>query len=94
ISQAIADNDNVCAVMLEPIQGESGVNTATNGFDFLSQVRKVCDDHDLLMILDEVQTGNGRTGRYFAYQYSSIKPDILTTAKGLGNGFPVGACMT
>ena len=94
ISQAIADNDNVCAVMLEPIQGESGVNTATNGFDFLTQVRKVCDDHDLLMILDEVQTGNGRTGRYFAYQYSSIKPDILTTAKGLGNGFPVGACMT
>lgn len=94
INQAIINNDNVCAVMLEPIQGESGVNTAANGFDFLAQVRQVCDAHDLLMILDEVQTGNGRTGKYFAYQYSTVKPDILTTAKGLGNGFPVGACMT
>ena len=94
IKTAIATNDNICAVMLEPIQGESGVNTADNGFDFLTQVRQVCDEHDLLMILDEVQTGNGRTGKYFAYQYSAIKPDILTTAKGLGNGFPVGACMT
>lgn len=94
INQAIINNDNVCAVMLEPIQGESGVNTAANGFDFLAQVRQVCDAHDLIMILDEVQTGNGRTGKYFAYQYSTVKPDILTTAKGLGNGFPVGACMT
>nr|WP_315043312.1 aspartate aminotransferase family protein [uncultured Moraxella sp.] len=94
IEQAISDNDDICAVMLEPIQGESGVRTADNGFEFLTQVRKVCDDNDLLMILDEVQTGNGRTGKYFAYQHTSIKPDILTTAKGLGNGFPVGACMT
>ena len=94
IKQAISDNDDICAVMLEPIQGESGVRTADNGFEFLTQVRKVCDDNDLLMILDEVQTGNGRTGKYFAYQHTSIKPDILTTAKGLGNGFPVGACMT
>lgn len=94
IKQAISDNTDVCAVMLEPIQGESGVRTAENGFDFLNQVRQVCDEHDLLMILDEVQTGNGRTGKYFAYQYSHSKPDILTTAKGLGNGFPVGACMT
>ena len=94
IRAAIAQHDNVCAIMLEPIQGESGVNTAANGFDFLSQVRKVCDEHELLMIVDEVQTGNGRTGKYFAYQYTDIKPDILTTAKGLGNGFPVGACMT
>lgn len=94
IKQAISDNSEVCAVMLEPIQGESGVNTAANGFEFLNQVRAVCDEHDLLMILDEVQTGNARTGKYFAYQYTGIKPDILTTAKGLGNGFPVGACMT
>jgi acetylornithine aminotransferase len=94
IRAAIAQHDNVCAIMLEPIQGESGVNTAANGFDFLSQVRQVCDEHELLMIVDEVQTGNGRTGKYFAYQYTDIKPDILTTAKGLGNGFPVGACMT
>ena len=94
IKQALNDYSDICAVMLEPIQGESGVNTAANGFEFLNQVRQVCDDNQLLMILDEVQTGNGRTGKYFAYQYSDIKPNILTTAKGLGNGFPVGACMT
>lgn len=94
IKTALRDHDNICAIMLEPIQGESGVNTAANGFEFLDQVRQVCDAHDLLMILDEVQTGNGRTGKYFAYQYANVKPDILTTAKGLGNGFPVGACMT
>lgn len=94
IKQALNDYSDICAVMLEPIQGESGVNTTANGFELLNQVRQVCDDNQLLMILDEVQTGNGRTGKYFAYQYSDIKPDILTTAKGLGNGFPVGACMT
>lgn len=94
IEHAIQQNSDICAVMLEPIQGESGVRTADNGFEFLNQVREVCDKHDLLMILDEVQTGNGRTGKYFAYQHSNIKPDILTTAKGLGNGFPVGACLT
>ncbi|ELA08222.1 acetylornithine aminotransferase [Moraxella macacae 0408225] len=94
IEQALNQYDDICAIMLEPIQGESGVRVADNGFDFLAQVRQVCNTHDLLMILDEVQTGNGRTGKYFAYQHSQIKPDILTTAKGLGNGFPVGACMT
>lgn len=94
IQQAIDNDNNICAVMLEPIQGEGGLNTAKNGFEFLKQVRAVCDKYNLLMILDEVQTGNGRTGKYFAYQYTDIKPDILTTAKGLGNGFPVGACMT
>ncbi|WP_019518626.1 aspartate aminotransferase family protein [Faucicola boevrei] len=94
IEHALNEFDDICAIMLEPIQGESGVRTADNGFEFLTQVRQICDKHDLLMILDEVQTGNGRTGKYFAYQHSQIKPDILTTAKGLGNGFPVGACMT
>ncbi|MFW2177089.1 MULTISPECIES: aspartate aminotransferase family protein [unclassified Moraxella] len=94
INQAISENSDICAIMLEPIQGESGVRTADNGFEFLTQVREVCDKNNLLMILDEVQTGNARTGKYFAYQHSPIKPDILTTAKGLGNGFPVGACMT
>lgn len=94
IEQALNEYDDICAIMFEPIQGESGVRTADNGFDFLTQVRQICDKHDLLMILDEVQTGNARTGKYFAYQHTNIKPDILTTAKGLGNGFPVGACMT
>lgn len=94
IEQALNEYDDICAIMFEPIQGESGVRTADNGFDFLTQVHQICDKHDLLMILDEVQTGNARTGKYFAYQHTNIKPDILTTAKGLGNGFPVGACMT
>ncbi len=98
IKQALSTHDDICAIMLEPIQGESGVRCAdnfdNNGFDFLNEVRALCDSHDILMILDEVQTGNGRTGKYFAYQHSQIKPDILTTAKGLGNGFPVGACLT
>lgn len=94
IENALSKFDDICAIMLEPIQGESGVRTADNGFDFLTQVRHICDKHDLLMILDEVQTGNARSGKYFAYQHTNIKPDILTTAKGLGNGFPVGACMT
>lgn len=98
INQVLACYDDICAIMLEPIQGESGVRMAdefdNNGFDYLTHIRQICDKHDLLMILDEVQTGNGRTGKYFAYQHTDIKPDILTTAKGLGNGFPIGACMT
>lgn len=91
--QAIGDNKDVCAVLLEPIQGEGGLNTAKNGFAYLDEVQKLCDEHELLFMLDEVQTGNGRTGKYFAFQHSHAKPDVLTTAKGLGNGFPVGACM-
>ncbi len=93
MQQAIVDNDNVCAVFLEPIQGEGGLNTAENGFAYLDEVQALCNKYDLLFMIDEVQTGNGRTGKYFAYQYSNAKPDVLTTAKGLGNGFPVGACM-
>lgn len=93
IKQAASDFEDICAVFLEPIQGEGGLNTAANGFEFLNDVASICDANDWLFMLDEVQTGNGRTGNYFAYQHSSAKPDVLTTAKGLGNGFPVGACM-
>jgi len=93
IEQAAKDHEDICAIFLEPIQGEGGLNTAANGFDFLDQVAAICDSHDWLYMLDEVQTGNGRTGKPFAYQYSQSQPDVLTTAKGLGNGFPVGACM-
>lgn len=85
-----ADAD-VCAVLVEPIQGEGGLHTPSD--DYLEQLAQICHDNDWLLMLDEVQTGNGRTGKYFAYQHSSITPDVLTTAKGLGNGFPVGACM-
>jgi acetylornithine aminotransferase len=77
--------------MLEPIQGEGGVNPLSAGY--LKALREFCDAHELLLILDEIQTGNGRTGSYFAYQQEGIIPDVVTTAKGLGNGFPIGACL-
>lgn len=93
LKKAAQDNDEITAVLLEPIQGEGGLNTAKDGFDYLEQVQAVCDQQDWLFMLDEVQTGNGRTGKYFAYQHSNAKPDVLSTAKGLGNGFPIGACM-
>lgn len=80
-----------CGVMLEPIQGEGGVIVPDESY--LSKVREICDRHRLLLIMDEVQTGIGRTGKLFAYEYSGIKPDIMTLAKALGNGFPVGAML-
>lgn len=88
----IASNDsNVVAVLIEPIQGEGGVNPLPE--HFLKELRKLCDEQQWLMMLDEVQTGNGRTGRYFCYQHDGITPDVVTTAKGLGNGVPIGACL-
>ncbi|MEC7119581.1 MAG: aspartate aminotransferase family protein [Pseudomonadota bacterium] len=83
----------IVAILVEPIQGEGGVNTAPQGFAYLEQLRALCDQHNWLLMIDEIQTGNGRTGTYFAYQHTAITPDVLTTAKGLGNGFPVGACL-
>ena len=93
LKQVTQDEDEITAVLLEPIQGEGGLNTAKDGFEYLEQVQALCDEQDWLFMLDEVQTGNGRTGKYFAYQHSNAKPDVLSTAKGLGNGFPIGACM-
>lgn len=84
-------NQSVVAVMLEPVQGEGGVNIADH--QWMRDVRSLCDRQGWLMILDEVQTGNGRSGHLFAYQGFGVKPDIVTTAKGLGNGFPIGACL-
>lgn len=84
-----AVDDETAAVLVEPVQGEAGV--ITPGTDFLEGVREVCDDHGSLMIADEVQTGMGRTGKWFAYQHSRIKPDIVTIAKGIASGFPMGA---
>lgn len=80
-------DDDVCAVLLEPIQGEGGVHVPSN--EYLQQVRALCDKHDALLIFDEVQTGVARTGKWFAYMHSGVKPDILTFAKGIGGGFPV-----
>ena len=90
--QAIADNNpGVVAVLVEPILGEGGIHIPDNGY--LPALRKICDQQGWLLMLDEVQTGNARTGEYFAYQHSNCLPDIVTTAKGLGNGVPIGACL-
>lgn len=83
--------DEVCAVMLEPVQGEGGVNIADT--DYLKEVRAWCDERGILFILDEVQTGIGRTGTLFAYEQFGIEPDIMTLAKGLGSGVPIGALL-
>ncbi|MBE6816784.1 MAG: aspartate aminotransferase family protein [Ruminococcaceae bacterium] len=83
--------DDVCAIMFECIQGEGGVNTLTQ--EFISAIADIAKEKDILMICDEVQTGNGRTGKYFAYEHYGITPDIVTTAKGLGGGLPIGAVL-
>ncbi|AOA58974.1 aspartate aminotransferase family protein [Acinetobacter larvae] len=94
IQEAALQHPDIVAILVEPIQGEGGINTAPQGFNYLNQLRDICDQQQWLLMLDEVQTGNGRTGQYFAYQHSGILPDVVTTAKGLGNGFPIGAVMT
>jgi acetylornithine/N-succinyldiaminopimelate aminotransferase len=85
-----AFDERVASVMLEPVQGEGGVNPATP--EYLRAVRQTCDEREALLILDEVQTGFGRTGRWFGFEHSGIRPDIVTMAKALGNGLPIGAC--
>jgi predicted acetylornithine/succinylornithine family transaminase len=84
-------SSKTCGIMLEPIQGEGGVNIPDG--QYLARVREICDRHGILLIVDEVQTGMGRTGKLFAYEHSGIKPDIMTLAKALGNGFPIGATL-
>ena len=91
IEQAIAENNNIVAILVEPIQGEGGVNIPAA--DYLNQIRALCDKHELLMMLDEIQTGIGRTGKFLAYQHNNILPDVCTLAKALGNGVPIGACL-
>lgn len=86
-----AITQKTCAIMLEPIQGEGGVKIPSD--DYLPKVRELCDKHELLLILDEVQTGIGRTGKLFAYEYYGVAPDIMTLAKGLGGGVPIGAML-
>ena len=84
-------NDQTAAVLLEPLQGEGGVNLASP--EYLRAVRKLCDDEGILLMLDEVQTGIGRTGKMFAFEHAGIVPDVLTLAKGLGGGVPIGALL-
>lgn len=85
-------SDKTCAVVLEPIQGEGGIIPATA--EFIRGVRELCDKHNALLVMDEVQTGVGRTGKLYAYMHYGVAPDILTTAKSLGGGFPIGAMLT
>jgi acetylornithine aminotransferase len=85
------NNDEVVAILVEPIIGEGGILIPDD--DYLPALRRICDAKGWLLMLDEVQTGNGRTGRYFAYQHFGILPDVVTTAKGLANGLPIGACL-
>ncbi|WP_130832274.1 bifunctional acetylornithine/succinyldiaminopimelate transaminase [[Erwinia] mediterraneensis] len=89
--KAVMD-DHTCAVVVEPIQGEGGVMPATQ--EFMQGLRELCDQHQALLVLDEVQSGMGRSGKLFAYEHYSVQPDILTTAKALGGGFPVSAMLT
>lgn len=91
IKSIASQRNDIVAVMLEPIQGEGGIHPADKAY--LEQVRALCDENEWLLILDEIQTGVARTGEMYCYQHTSIKPDILTTAKGLGNGMPIGACL-
>jgi acetylornithine/N-succinyldiaminopimelate aminotransferase len=88
----VAENSaNVVAVLVEPVQGEGGINVPAD--DYLSGLRQLCDEQNWLLMLDEIQTGMGRTGKWFAYQHAGILPDVVGIAKALGNGVPIGACM-
>lgn len=91
VRKLVEANPDVVAVMLEPIQGEGGIHVPKP--EYLQQLREICDKHNLLLIVDEVQTGIGRTGKWFAYQHSGILPDVITLAKALANGIPIGACL-
>ena len=92
VAQVATHNPDVVAVLVEPIQGEGGIRTPDASY--LQGLRKICDQHGWLLMLDEVQSGIGRTGKWFAHQHTGILPDVMTLAKGLGSGMPIGACLT
>ncbi len=93
VKQVALHHPNVVAVLVEPVQGEGGINIPKDAGAYLETLRTICDAHDWLLMLDEVQTGIGRTGTWFAYQHTAVKPDVMSLAKGLGSGVPVGACV-
>lgn len=86
-----ATNPNIVAVLVEPVQGEGGIRIPAD--DYLPRLRAICDQHDWLLMLDEIQSGMCRTGKWFAFQHTAIQPDVMTLAKALGNGVPIGACL-
>lgn len=91
IETAAVNRPNIVAILIEPIQGEGGIRVPSA--DYLARLREICDRSDWLLMLDEIQTGIGRTGRLFAFEHAGIQPDVVTLAKGLGNGVPIGACL-
>jgi acetylornithine/N-succinyldiaminopimelate aminotransferase len=91
IKNIAENNNNVVAILVEPVQGEGGINIPDQ--DYLNQLREICDQQNWLLMLDEIQTGMGRTGEWFAFQHNKIQPDVMTLAKALGNGVPIGACL-
>ncbi len=91
VELAAANNPDIVAILVEPVQGEGGINIPDEGY--LAALREICDRNNWLLMLDEVQSGMGRSGAWFAHQLSGIKADVMTLAKGLGNGFPIGACL-
>jgi len=93
VKQVALHHPNVVAVLVEPVQGEGGINIPKDAGGYLEALRQVCDAHDWLLMLDEVQTGIGRTGTWFSFQHTAIKPDVMSLAKGLGSGVPIGACV-
>ncbi|MBL4712854.1 MAG: aspartate aminotransferase family protein [Gammaproteobacteria bacterium] len=92
IKNIAENNKNVVAILVEPIQGEGGIKIPDK--NYLNQLREICDQQNWLLMLDEIQTGMGRTGEWFAFQHNKIQPDVMTLAKALGNGVPIGACLT
>ncbi|HEY6280935.1 MAG TPA: aspartate aminotransferase family protein [Burkholderiales bacterium] len=93
VAQVAGHNKNIVAVLVEPIQGEAGIRVPLPLPDYFQGLRRICDEKGWLLMLDEVQSGIGRTGKWFAHQYSGVKPDGMTLAKGLGSGVPIGACL-
>ena len=91
IEAVLRENTSIAAILVEPVQGEGGINIPDS--TYLMQIRRLCDEYAILMMLDEIQTGIGRTGKFLAYQHSPILPDVCTLAKALGNGVPIGACL-
>jgi acetylornithine aminotransferase len=93
VKQVALHHPNVVAILVEPVQGEGGINIPKDAGAYLEQLRQICDANGWLLMLDEVQTGIGRTGTWFAFQHTAIKPDVMSLAKGLGSGVPIGACV-
>ena len=93
VRQVAVHHPNIVAILVEPVQGEGGINIPKQASAYLETLRQICDEHGWLLMLDEVQTGIARTGTWFAYQHTTIKPDVMSLAKGLGSGVPIGACV-